>query len=380
MDKRKLIKPLFSLLLVCALMLPTMATPLLADSSYPLQPGDPVIVKALDYLQSIQAADGSIGSYSDSAWAVMAIAAAGQNPHEWGNPSVVAYLKNNASLISGEFNLGTAYARMVLSIIAADADPSSFGPGDPTYAPGGDYLSKLKELHNGTQFTDGFGNTDTLNDDFWGIMALIASREPRDSALITSTVAFIKDNQAEDGGWSWATPANPWYGESDVDSTAAAIMALRAAGEHPGSVAIANGIAYMKDNQDISGGFFSWGAVSLASTIQSVDAIKSTGGDPSGTTWIPYITSPVNFVLGMQEEQGSFFDPGAWMPMREKNSSDAIVALLGKPYPVGYMPLYSVGGEAYPVNKSTILIPWIAAGMALAAAVVLALRRRTARR
>ena len=377
MIKRKFMAAFISLLLICAVI-----TPVLAYSSFPLTADDQEIQDALGYLRSIQAADGSIGGYGDSAWAIMAIAAAGEDPKDWGFPSVVNYLKGNADLLSGEFNMGTAYGRVVLAILASGKDPSAFGTGDPTYAPSGDYISQLRNLHNGTQFTDGFGNTDLLNDDFWGIMSLVAAGKSQDTSLITASVAFMKDNQAEDGGWSWATFDNPWYWESDVDSTAAAIMALIAAGEHPQSTLIGDGLGYLKNNQDVSGGFVSWGAVSLASTIQAVDAIVAAGQDPTSDDWKPGADTPIDFILSMQETEGSFFDPGAWSPMREKNTSDAIVALMGKHYPVKYTPayIYGVGGEAYPVNRANILIPWLVSGIAAIAVIIIASRRHIAHR
>ena len=39
--------------------------------------------KALDYLRSIQQSDGCISDFATSSWAVMAIAAAGEDPNEW---------------------------------------------------------------------------------------------------------------------------------------------------------------------------------------------------------------------------------------------------------------------------------------------------------
>ena len=176
MYKRKL-TALLSILMVTIMTLAIMVTPIAAYADYPLQPDDAEIVSALDYLRGIQAADGSIGSYSDSAWAIMAISAAGEHPERWqeGGVSVVDYLKDNASLLSGEFNLGTAYGRVVLAIIAAGENPSAFGTGDPTYAPDGDYLSKLKKLHNGSQFTDGL---DPVQEAILKLLGIQPSKDP----------------------------------------------------------------------------------------------------------------------------------------------------------------------------------------------------------
>ena len=300
---RRQLTVLLSLLLVISIALATIVTPAAAYAEYPLHAGDAEIAGALDYLRGIQAADGSIGSYSDSAWAIMAIAAAGERPDRWqvAGVSVVDYLKNNASLLSGEFNLGTAYARLVLAIIAAGENPSAFGPGDATYAPGGDYLSKLKELHNGVQFTDGFGSVDLINDDFWGLLAVIAARESYSSPLVSTTVTFIKDNQGEDGGWCWGTSGNPYYSGSDVDDTAAAIMALMAAGENPGSTIVNDGITYLHEQQDISGGFLSWGVANLGSTSFAINAMDSAMRNPLSSYWVPGTVNPVDYILGFQE-------------------------------------------------------------------------------
>ena len=384
MSKRKLIAPLVSLVLVCALVV----TPVLAYSPFPMDANDPELQGALDYLSDVQATDGSIGSYGDSAWAVMAIAAAGgdpnsfgspsvvncildnvdqlgselnlgtlagdlaravmataaagEDPHVWGDPSVVDYLKDNAALLANEYNLATGYERVILAIVAACEDPSGFGEGDETYAPNGDYLSKLQELHNGEQFTDGFGSTDTLNDDFWGILALIATGDDPDSEMIQSCAAFIKANQDEDGGWSWATTDNFWYSCSDVDDTAAAIMALVAAGESPDSTAITDALDYLSMNQDDSGGFGfeDWETgeliVNSGSTSWVIDAIVVAGQDPTSEDWT-IDDNPVNVLLTFQEDCGAFiWYSGCWQgcEAREKMTSYAISALLGKPYPV----------------------------------------------
>lgn len=374
MYKRKL-AVLFTVLLVSIMMM-AFATPAVAYSEYPLRPDDVEIDSALDYLRGIQAADGSIGSYSDSAWAIMAISAAGEHPERWqvGGVSVVDYLRNNASLLSGEFNLGTAYGRVVLAIIAAGENPSAFGTGDPTYAPGGDYLSMLKGLHNGTQFTDGFGAEDLLNDDFWGLIAIIAAREPASSSLVTTTKTFIKNSQAEDGGWCWGTVTNPWYDGSDVDDTAAAIMALMAAGENPGSVTISDGFSYLSSEQNISGGFIAYGAPNLGSTNWAVSAMKSARQNPESSHWTPGTVNPVDYILGFQETEGSFYDPGAWTPAREKNTANSIVSLVGKSYPVRYYHIVSVGGSAYSVGRTSVLLPWVAILIALTAVLFMALR------
>jgi iron complex transport system substrate-binding protein len=247
----------------------------------------------------------------------------------------VDYVKDNADQLSSEFNMGTALARIVLTAVAACEDPAAFGSGDTsqTIVPGGDYLAALITLHNGTQFTDGFGATDTLNDDIWGLLALVAAGEPLDSSIVTSTVDFIVANQGFDGGWSWATPDNAWYWGSDVDDTAAALMALAAAGYSDAAV-IDMAVQYVQFNQGPSGGFQydSFSAENLASTVWVVDAISAMGQDPTSAEWTA-TGNPIDFIMGYQQADGSFLDSAAWSPNPHRNTADAIITLTGNYFP-----------------------------------------------
>ena len=342
-------KKTFALLLSVVLMISAISAVMPAIAT-PLPPDDINITSALDYLQSVQSDDGNIGGFGTSAWVVMAIAAAGEDPHAWktapGNPSIVDYLKDNPQELQYEWNIATGYERMILAIVAACEDPSAFGAGDETYVPDGDYVAKLKELHNGAQFVDQWGTTNTLNDDFWGILALIAAGEDHNSEMIQNTTSYIKANQGTDGGWSWATLDNPYW-SSDVDDTAAAIMALIAAGEGPSSTCITNALDYLQVNQDaMTGGFASWGVVNSASASWAIDAIVSVGQDPTSDSWTKMGNNPVGSLLTLQSVEGApvgsfvYADPLPlyYLPMYERMTADAIVALLGKPYPVLCVP------------------------------------------
>lgn len=364
--------------IVLALMLS--ASPLLAATSYPLQPGDPAIQDALDYLASQQAGDGGIGSYADSAWACIAIAAAGEDPSEWNNggPSLVTYLAAGHPDVTGEFNMGTFLARMVLAVVAAGLDPSAFGSWSGSNAgvsiTNGDYLGALLTLHDGDQFLqDLTGDPDsarTLNDDFWAVRALVAAGIAPGSMEVQSTADFIAAQQEGDGGWTWATPAHSWYmpDSSDTDNTAAAVVALALAGRSS-SQEVRDGLAFLHEDQADSGGFTNpWSGVNVQSTVWAVDAIGSARQDPSGALWAPEGASAVDYVLASQEANGSF--GGA-----VRATSDAVVALLGEYYRPAPR---SVGGEAFSLDKLSLLaIPLTAcAGGALLAAFLL--RRKSA--
>jgi hypothetical protein len=354
--------------------------PVLAATSYPLNSGDEVIQDALDYLASQQAGDGSIGSYSDSAWACIAIAAAGEDPDDWdaGGPSLVQYLAAGHPDVTGEFNMGTYLARMVLAAVAAGEDPGAFGSWSGSNAgvsiSNGDYLGALWSLHDGDQFLqDLTGDPDsarTLNDDFWGLRAVVAAGTAPSSSEVRAVATFIASFQEDDGGWTWGTPAHSWYSpdSSDVDDTAAAIVALGLAGMSS-SAAVRDGLAFLHENQDGSGGFLSlWSGVNVESTAWSVDAIGVSRQAPAGALWSPAGNSPIDYLLSSQEPNGSFEDS-------VRSTADAICALLGQYYRPAPR---SVGGEAFSPDKSSLLaVPLAAcAGAALLAALVL--RRKSA--
>ncbi|MBA7593720.1 hypothetical protein ES703_00651 [subsurface metagenome] len=309
---------IIGILLICALLMPALLSlPALASTTYPLQPTDTEVASALDYLRGEQGADGCISDFATSAWVTMAIAAAEEDPHNWkvgGNPSIVDYLAANA----GDASSVMDYERMILAIAAADEDPTAFG--------GVDFVALLEAAYDGTQI----GDASLLNDDFWGVMALISAGESQSSQNIVNTVAFIKSNQNGDGGWSWGVGQ-----DSDADDTAAAIMALIAAGEPQGATAIQNALAYIKSTQMENGGFESWGATNSATDSWAIDAIVAAGQDPTDESWESGDNNnPVDDLLTFQNPDGSFNWQSDTPSNKALMTAYAIAALLGQPYPV----------------------------------------------
>jgi len=319
--KRNFKSRLLSGLLICSVLLPSLfATSVTAADSYPFSASDTEVASALDYLRGQQGTDGSISDFATSAWAVMAIAAAGEDPNNWQvdtNPSVVDYLAANA----GSATTATDYARMLLAIAAANEDPTNFG--------GIDFVYLLEAEYDGTQL----GDRSLLNDDFWGVLGLVAAGESETSPIITDSVAFILSNQGADGGWSWGVEQ-----ASDVDDTAAAIMALIAAGQSTSSQAITDGLTYLKSTQMENGGFESWGSTNSATDSWGIDAIVAAGEDPTSAGWASGIANDsIDDLLTFQNPDGSFNWTLETPSNKELMTSYALTALLGEPYPVAVL-------------------------------------------
>jgi hypothetical protein len=349
--------------------------------SYPLAPQSDVIQDALDYLRSQQAADGSIGSYADSGWACIAIAAADEDPNDWdqGGDSLVDYLRDSPDY-AGAFNLATAYARTVLVAIAAGEDPSAFGTYTGGTVSNGDFVQGLLDLYNGTQFEDGFGSTDLMNDDVWAVRALLAAGQPPGSPEVSGALDFVVANQDANGGWSWAAPGNAWYATS-ADDTAAALLSLLKAGYGRSSAAVRDGLVYLKGLQYDGGGFLydenAWSYDNVSSTAWAVYAIGAAGENPVEGEWRLSGDTPIDYLLGQQQADGRFPYrdplPGGYSELPVQNTAWAIEALAGAYYraPADCV----VGGMVERPSAIGLVGPWMAVAAGVALLLLAAVRR-----
>jgi hypothetical protein len=310
------LKKLFALMALLFLSVGAMA--------YPMNPTDTEVANALSYLKSQQDTDGCIGSFATSGWAISSVVAAGQDPAstEWSNSgnSLVDCITKDSTWFNDPTRTATDFERQIVAIVAAGQNPENFG--------GLDYVAKLKTFYDGTQM----GDSAYLNDDQWGIIALIAAGEEASSTEIQGMIAFLEANQGTDDGWSWGVGY-----ASDADSTATAIMALIAAGEPASQQNIQDAVAYLKTQQDTTNaGFLSWGEANPDSTSYSMDGIVALGQDPTGTEWQENGTNPMEYLLTWQQPDGGFSNLYADPPLTSDTwtTANAINALLGKPYPV----------------------------------------------
>ncbi|HIH69516.1 prenyltransferase/squalene oxidase repeat-containing protein [Methermicoccus shengliensis] len=292
-------------------------------TAYPLQANDSVIANALYYLHSQQKSSGKIGGYALSEWAVMAITAAGENASSanWtvGGNSLADYILANQHLV--DTDLATDVERHILTLLCLGVDPRN--------SSGIDYVQKLGDLYKQGQI----GDPSLLNDDFWGVIALVAAGvDPSNSTIIKDSVQFIKDNQNADGGWSMNVG-----GPSDTDDTAIAVLALLMAGESTTSDEVKRGMQFIRDSQDASGGFVSDPSFGTSPTSEATSwaiwAILAMGESPTSGEWTKN-DNPVDFLKSMQDSDGAFFHLPNTRSSPVMSTSYAIIALMGKRIPV----------------------------------------------
>jgi hypothetical protein len=315
-----------------------------AQPDYPLDADDVHISEALAYLKQAQQPDGSVGDFVPSCWVVMAVAAAGQDPHSWkaGGDSIVTYLSKNSA---ANVNLDTAtdLERLILSIVAAGENPGSFG--------GKDYLEALLALYDGTQM----GDTTLLNDDIWAVMALQPTGA--DPEIISHLRDYILLNQNSDGGWSWAAG-----GESDADNTAAAISALVRAGVARKDPVIADALAFLKTKQQNNGGFISEGSANSAVDSWVIRALRDAGQNPADAGWAIGEDTPITHLLSLQDSDGAFKWTSSTRSRPEWMTAYAVTALLGAEWPEDTAPPEISSLKPASDSKTSSTSPLIKAG------------------
>jgi iron complex transport system substrate-binding protein len=329
-----------SLFLVLMLSMPASAF-IAHHQQYPLNQNDAEIQNALSYLRTLQNNDagfsnpGEESALSNTQWAIMAIVAAGEDPREWktNGRSPIDYLRENANNLTGS----TDYERMILALVAAGENPRDFA--------GRDFVAELKEEYvkeNG-QFSDFIYTT------IWGILALSSVEED-----VSTSVIWLKGQQNDDGGFAWA------QGEkSDYDDTAAALEALIAAGEHPDSKVVRDAVAYLRTGQTEDGGFKYFGSSpsNAASDAWIIQALVACGQNPGDEDWTVNGTNPVDHLVSLQQQDGSFYYTSYTKSNPGYMTACAIMALLGQPHPIKPLPQVQPEPSRTPTPSATLKVP-----------------------
>lgn len=228
-------------------------------------------------------------------------------------------------LKSGTYTSAIQLTAPILAITAFGRDPRTFANED--------LVAKLKSYHTGGQI----GDASTLNDDIFGLLALIASGEPLRDAAISDAQTFILNHQQQNGGWGFAVAGSP-----DSNMTAAAITALRASGVPASDLSIQKGLNYLKTAQNNDGGFTydpqsEFGTASdSSSTAWVVWALNASSIAPNA--WTKNGHSPLDYLADAQA-------PGGYFRYQKNSPEDAF-----SPVTTAYAAV-ALSGKTLPLNK-----------------------------
>lgn len=158
-----------------------------------------------------------------------------------------------------EESYATDYAGTIMGMMAAGQDP--------TTANG---RNLVQELVNRQKSDGSFG--DWLNETIWSMIALDTVKAEYD---VAEAVAYLRSQQLKDGGFAL-------FGtDGDPDTTGMALIALASHRNIEGVPAvITDAIECLKDLQQESGGFASWGEESAESAAAVIRGLVACGVDP----------------------------------------------------------------------------------------------------
>ncbi|OGF52524.1 hypothetical protein A3I27_02825 [Candidatus Giovannonibacteria bacterium RIFCSPLOWO2_02_FULL_43_11b] len=262
-------------------------------------------------------------------WITMALSAVGENPD-------VDYLKSFVGASASD------YEAAILALTAAGKDPRSF--------PNENFVQKLKSFYSNGQI----GDPSLLNDDIFGLLALLAAGEPIGDEVASGAKNFIVQNQKEDGGWAFALSTG-----SDTNMTSMTLMALLEAGASKTDANISKAVGYLKDAQNSDGGFpydpkSSFGTSSDASSdAWALSALNKLGEDLNG--WKKDGQGPSEHLSGLEAPSGYFeFQKGSGEDAFSLvTTSYAVIALSGKYYPVSKIALQENPSVSFKIEGKT---------------------------
>ena len=330
MNTRHLLR-FFTLLLLVSLLIPGIS------ASSPAV--ETAVEKGLSYLESRQNTDGGFiepntGTTSISAtwFASQALVAAGEDPlsAKWtkNGKTPLDYLAESPD---GKSDGTGEIAKWITFTAACGKDPYTFADYDAVAA----LQEKIKE--------DGrVGNY--IYTTYWGIFGLTAAGED-----VKPQIAWLLTQQNADGSFgSYGTETGD---SGDADNTAASIMALRAAGIPADDPAVEAAVQFLREAIEENGGYNYgyYSAPNLASTAWAVQAFCSVGIDPS-TVKSSAGNSPVDYLLSLQKEDGSFRYTETLTDTPVGMTARAVAALSGCVYPI--LP----GAQGFDIKGGTVSV------------------------
>jgi hypothetical protein len=253
-------------------------------------------IRAIQYMHSVQMADGSIdGSIGETADYVIGAAASGIDPSTLKATSGKSPLDYfTADLNGAQSSLADAneLGKLIQGIVAAHQNPNAFDGIDLVNAlltgstPGG----SPKPYYNpgtGVFYDSASGNNQTFAQAN-AILGLVVgnSGTPVPAKAVTALKGMQSASGATKGGWSD-------YGTFTTQDTSMAIMALAAAGDTASNdpAVYSSAFTYLHSQQDPASGGFTDSTDFGSSTSDPVSdslvlqALLASGQDPSGSTW-----------------------------------------------------------------------------------------------
>jgi hypothetical protein len=258
---------------------------------------------------------GTISGFGGD-WSATALAAAGVDASQVVNPAygpqslqdglLAEYTEEEWTELAGTGPFprpATDFERATLVSYAAGLDPARLSAEQNLPA-------QIAGLWNST--TGSFG-TPSTNGTVFAILAL--DRTPLPAWALAPAVAYLRQNQHDDGGFEYPAATTPAAkeGKSTVDMTGAAIAAFCETGVPAWDPQVAKAIAFLHENLGEEGGFkYPFGGPNGDTNAWAVSGLNACGIDPQSAEWTTAAgKTPVDYMLSLQiheagEANGAF--------------------------------------------------------------------------
>jgi len=295
------------------------ALPGLAAAPFPVWGRALLAERAVTWVVENQQEDGGFGNASDTADAMVALAAAGYDPASVLSREGNSPLEFLATQVLSYSHDGGEVGKLVLAAVAAKTDPRHLG--------GHDLILMLTEHLSPT----GQFNTDS---NFKQALALLAL-DAADAPIPAEALQWLKDQQLEDGSWEWAAGGG-WGG--DPDTTAIVVQALVAVGEPVDSAVLADALAYLRQMQNPDAGFkSSFDPMTNANTTAYVVQALLAAGEDLLHDWSVAGRTPLDALQSFAKADGPLvYQWGGFLGPADNlvATIQAAPALLGRPLPL----------------------------------------------
>jgi Squalene-hopene cyclase C-terminal domain/Prenyltransferase and squalene oxidase repeat len=245
---------------------------------------DTALKKIVDFLDQ-QGQDGSDRTVNDWTGIGTPYASGGSI----GKEALLAEVVGDDPHAFGGHDLIAALDAAVCARASSGSDTSCAAPGEYTYSP--------------SVFSQALG--------------VMAQLRAGDTANAAAPISYLEGLQNADGAWPSLIPST---GDSDVDSTAMAVMALALVPGDAASQAVDKGVAWIAAQQEKDGGFPGAAGDSTNSAALAVQAMCI-----DAHPYAPRITKALAFLAGQQGSDGGFDVAAGGQPGSDLRATTQVV-------------------------------------------------------
>jgi hypothetical protein len=255
--------------------------------------------------------------------------------------------------IGTPFAGGGAIGKEALLAEVTGNDPHDFG-GHDLIAAVDEVICSKTDVVNGCAAP---GNYLYATSTFSQALGVIAQLRAADASNATTPIAYLESLQNAAGAWPSLLPDS---GDSDVDSTAMAAMALAlVSGDATAATATTKAIAWIASQQQADGGFNGVAGESSNSVALAIQGLTL-----AGSTYATEIGSASAFLVGQQNADGGFdVGPGGQQGSDVRATAQIVSGIVGTSFgTLSDVVIAQSGGgttttTTVPVTTSTIAVP-----------------------